>query len=127
MIILIVDHDADDVHLFFEAIKSLDFSAQCIAAYSGTQALEIVNSGVAPALILLDASMQGMNAVKTMKALRKERRCKSIPIVIFGSSDQQAGIGATSAPGNTHYLVRPSENSDLSLALKDFLTLHSGL
>jgi CheY-like chemotaxis protein len=126
MLILIVDHDANDVHLFFEAIKSIGFGDQCIAAYNGAQALEIVNSGVTPALIFMDASMEGMTAIKTIKALRKERRCKEIPMVIFGSIAQKAGIGVTRMPNNTHYMVRPLKHSDLPLAVKDFLTLHTG-
>lgn len=121
MVILIVDHNADDVHVFSEAAKSLDFSVQCIAAYSGQQAFEILESGVVPHYIFLDLSIQQGNARDTLRKLKKNRGYKKIPVIIFSETVPEKEMEAFKKAGADQFLIRTPGLEDLSNSLKSIL------
>ena len=121
MVILIIDHNADEVHLFSEAVKSLDFSVQCIAAYSGEQALDILRSGVVPGYIFLDMAIGEMHSMKALKALRRERGYRDIPLVIFSATLEEGDKASFRRAGADHFLVRPEEVTDLSDLLRSII------
>jgi len=122
MVILIVDHNADEVHLFSEAVRSLDFRVQCIAAYNGEQALDILRSGVIPNYIFLDLAIGRVSSMEALKALRKDRTYKKIPIVIFGTSIREEEKDSFRKAGADQFLVRPPALTDLSASLKAMIT-----
>lgn len=118
--ILIVDDDADDVHLMRNALRELATSAvasfEVLHAWDGVDALEKLGAWPdedLPAIVLLDLNMPRMGGVETLRRLRADRRLTDLKVVVVTTSaepDMQAfaeKLGADSGH------VKPDSRRDL--------------
>jgi DNA-binding response OmpR family regulator len=88
-----------------------------LQARHGEEALEILRSGIAPAvrLIVLDLVMPKMTGWSLLKSLRSERELADIPVLIMSGEPVQrgaSGIGAT-----VPLLGKPFSREDLLAAV----------
>jgi CheY-like chemotaxis protein len=72
---------------------------QVRTAADGREALELVNSGPVPDLIVLDLSMPVMTGFEVLTALRVNTRWAKIPVIVLsgtaGHSADQLGVAAS--------------------------------
>ncbi|CAA9324761.1 MAG: Circadian input kinase A [uncultured Gemmatimonadetes bacterium] len=84
-------------------------------AASGEEALAIARAR-APAAILLDMRMPGMDGPQTLSALRATPETRDIPVVIFSVlSELEAGAGIADVAG---WLTKPAEHSSIVNAVE---------
>jgi CheY-like chemotaxis protein len=123
MKILFVDDDADDVHLFFEAVEYLndselvkanDKSLQCLTVSDGQQALEQLNTDRnLPDLIFLDINMPVMDGKSCLMELKRDRRLSNIPVVMFSTTYRGNDKFDYQSMGAEKCLTKPSGFKDL--------------
>lgn len=121
MIILCVDDDADDVQVFCDAVKQVNISAKCIVAYNGQQALDILQSGLLPDKIFLDINMPILNGFDTLKSIRRDKRFKKIPVIIYSTHIDPKEIGVFKSAGADQLLAKPARFNDLCESLSSII------
>lgn len=90
--LLVIDDDPSMVRLFTQAIKSFNSAIEGIEtinflpAYTGRQALEIVNHQQVDA-ILLDLDLPDIHGTQVLAEIRKLDNYQSTPVIIISASD----------------------------------------
>jgi CheY-like chemotaxis protein len=113
--IMIVDDDADDRNLFYEALMEVDPSCQFISACNGEHALETLQSPgfTLPDFIFLDLNMPRMNGWQCLENLRKNKSCAGIPVIIYTTSQASEDDEKAKEPGAVYFLTKPNRFKDL--------------
>jgi CheY-like chemotaxis protein len=87
--ILLVDDDADDREFIDDAFVEIGYECEIKKFVSGKDLLkylEKVGPGLYPTLIVLDYSIQGMDATDLLRILKESEAYKHIPVVIYSST-----------------------------------------
>ncbi|MDO5062411.1 MAG: response regulator [Peptostreptococcaceae bacterium] len=118
--ILVVD---DDPILLEQAESVLSPTYDVSLAISGEQALEYLEDGNRPDLILLDILMPKMDGYETLKKIQKIKNCASIPIIFLtGILSAESEVKCLQS-GALDYITKPFSSQVLlvriSLALKN--------
>lgn len=118
--ILVVD---DDPILLEQAESVLSPTYDVSLAISGEQALEYLEDGNRPDLILLDILMPKMDGYETLKKIQKIKSCASIPIIFLtGILSAESEVKCLQS-GALDYITKPFSSQVLlvriSLALKN--------
>jgi CheY-like chemotaxis protein len=79
--VLVVDDDGDLLQVLGEVIEGEGFRA--VTAKSGEQALELLNAGETPCVILLDLKMPGMGGEEFRRRQLANPRFSGIPVIGF--------------------------------------------
>ena len=87
--ILIIDDNKGDHFLNEAIIKSYSPDIKILKAYDGYEALNLLDEGHEPDIILLDINMPRMNGHDFLKAWRKNSE-SSIPVVVMLTSSNQS-------------------------------------
>jgi CheY-like chemotaxis protein len=95
--VMIVDDDDDFRHLIAVLVNTKGF--ETIEAIDGIDALELLEAGVEPSLILLDLRMPRMNGTEFLAALRRGTHTPEVPVVVItgdaGAIQEALAAGAT--------------------------------
>jgi len=78
--VLVVDDDADIREAIQDALEQEGHAVELAA--DGQEALDVLETGVTPCLILLDWNMAPMNAEDFMEAFSKHRLSGQVPVVL---------------------------------------------
>jgi len=114
-ILMIVDDDVDDRFFFCSAVKDIDPLWECRQADNGMEALEQLRSAERlPDFIFLDVNMYLMDGRTCLVELKKDRRLRHIPVIMYSTSSSQSDIDMNTGLGACYYLLKTSDISDLS-------------
>jgi CheY-like chemotaxis protein len=124
--ILLIDDDEDDRALFKEAVSFLDNGLQCWTANDGHNALEVLAYDliVLPDVIFLDLNMPKMSGIEFLAAIKKDRRYKRIPVIIYSTSSNPEDLRKCEELGATEFVTKPSDFQDLIKTLSSLLNQH---
>ena len=125
MVILYVDDDPEDIEIFEEAVKETDTSIKCLVAKNGKQAMEILQAGSIPDLIFLDINMPVINGKSVLLEIRKDKKFKTIPIVMYSTTMNSKEIEEYKKIGADHFLTKHNTFHDLCDQLYRILTSKS--
>ena len=89
-----------------------------LVAESGDEALKLIEEGEHPAVIVSDQRMPGMSGADFLAAAR-DRLPDSIRIMLTGYSDIDAAIDAVNKSGVYRYILKPWNDEDLKLTVRD--------
>lgn len=84
--ILLVDDDAEALHLFSRILSSGLPRYRVLQAGSGQEALDLLRAR-RPDLLLLDLLMPGMDGLSVLAAKNRDPRLKDIPVLIVSAQD----------------------------------------
>jgi twitching motility two-component system response regulator PilH len=108
--ILIVDDSPSDRQYLLEALSTHGFS--CVTAENGADAIAKAQAEL-PDLILMDIIMPGTNGYEATRAITRDERTKSIPVIICtgkdGSTDRLWGL----RQGAKDYVTKPIDQLEL--------------
>jgi CheY-like chemotaxis protein len=107
--ILVID---DDVIMRFLLQKMLEKEYNVVTKDDGLDALNWLNSGNIPDLILVDMEMPNLNGNAFIRRVRFSTTLRKIPIIIVSGNDNQATIQSFLKLGANDYLLKPFKEDD---------------
>ena len=117
--ILIVDDHVPNVQLLEAYLKSAGY--EVISAFNGSQALEQLENGRLPDLILLDVMMPGINGYQVCQRIKTGHDTRRIPVMLVTAlselDDKVRGFEA----GADEFLTKPIDKMELLLRVKSLL------
>ncbi len=106
-------------------IRSLGFRGKITIAGSLKEGLEILNE-ITPDLVLCDWNLPDGIGFDFLRALRKAKRFKEIPVLMITTMDDISNILSAVKEGADGYIVKPFEADDfaekISFAFEKYLT-----
>ncbi len=107
--VYLADDDPDDRLLFEEALMEVSKNVVLTTASNGEQLMKILSSTAAslPHLIFLDLNMPLKNGFECLDEIKKDKKLKNIPVVIFSTSSQKEAIDTVYNKGADYYICKP--------------------
>ena len=112
-LVLVVEDDFDVRESITDILEHDGYDGRC--AGDGREALDLLDAGPTPALILLDLMMAGMNGFQFRAEQRRRPELAAIPVVIL-SADRQIENKAHEL-GADGFLRKPTKMSELLAVL----------
>ena len=115
--ILLVEDNPYDVVLTLRALKKHNLANQVHVAKDGQEALDFL-FGTGPSasikcnrlkVILLDLKLPKVSGLEVLKKLKSDERCKTVPVVVLTSSQEDQDIQECYKLGVNSYVVKPVE------------------
>ncbi len=104
--ILCVDDERDILDVASMCLEMVG-GYQVTCCESGQAALDALDGGMTPDLILLDVMMPGMNGPETLAAVRRRAKFDAVPIVFMTARVQEAEVRAYLRLGVTAVIPKP--------------------
>ncbi len=118
--ILIVDDEPQNLHLLGELLMA---DHEVLAATSGEEAINRVQSSTPPDLILLDIMMPDMNGIQVCRKLKEDPITTDIPIIFITAMDDVKDETEGLAAGAVDYITKPFSPAILKARVKTHLKL----
>lgn len=119
--ILVVDDEPVNRQVFANYL-SLDHY-DVILASSGTEALQILESGLKPDLILLDVMMPHLTGYEITRKIRETWQVNELPIVLLSAKNQVSDLVVGLEAGANDYLTKPISKDELLARIKTHISL----
>ncbi len=116
--ILLVEDNPNDVELTLRALKKHHLANKVHVAKDGQEALDFLFGAGGPRseikcnrlkVILLDLKLPKMSGLEVLKKLKSDERCKTVPVVVLTSSQEDQDIKECYKLGVNSYVVKPVE------------------
>jgi CheY-like chemotaxis protein len=121
MVLLNIDDDAEDLDIFFRAVKTVNPLAKCLLARNAREALHILKDKLMPDFIFLDIRMPLMDGKTVLTELRKNKKLRSVPVIMYSTTINPNEIGEYASLGANQFLNKFSDFQGLVEALRAFL------
>lgn len=108
-IVLVVEDNADDEALTLRGLRRSARPLQIRVARDGEEALQLLDDGLVPDLVLMDLKMPRVGGIEVLGAIREKESTKHVPVVIFSSSDETLDIVRCYERGANTYIRKPVE------------------
>ncbi|HEY4478129.1 MAG TPA: response regulator [Candidatus Paceibacterota bacterium] len=102
--ILIVDDDSFLLDMY--AFKFSQNNFEVYTVMEGAQAIEKLEGGLAPDVVLMDLIMPGMDGFETLEKIRDNKLAPNATKIILSNKSQQADIDRGLALGVEGYIVK---------------------
>jgi two-component system response regulator AtoC len=115
--VLVVD-DAEAIRVYLRNLLSRR-GFEVVLAEGGQQAIDLLEQGTSPEVIILDVmmpEMDGLTTLRKIKALRPE-----IPVIMLSVVGRASSIVDAMNAGASDYLNKPFEEEELDLAIRKVL------
>ncbi len=119
--ILLVDDEPVNLQVLVNHLSRENYAIA--KAENGTKALEIINNGFLPNLILLDVMMPKMTGYEVCQHLRQHFSPSELPILMLTAKNQIKDLVAGFESGANDYLSKPIYKDELLARLKTHLRL----
>ena len=90
-------------------------------AGSGEAALDLVNGGLSPCLVITDYHMPGMHGVDLIGKLRRVGATRFVPMLVLTTDSEQNKRQSAKAAGATGWLVKPVDPVALVQVIKQLV------
>lgn len=123
--ILLGEDDIDDQEILAEIFSSIDPSCRLQFISNGKKLvshLEEAQKEHLPCLIILDYNMPELNGAEILKSLLDNHRIKTVPKIIWSTSNAAAYKNRCLELGACDYLVKPSKINMLEDMVKHMLS-----
>lgn len=114
--ILIVEDSVPDYLTVVRVFRKLGYENSVYHCENGQEALDFLNhvgdyqdetEAPRPGVILLDLNMPGTDGREVLKKIKSDEALKSIPVVIFTTSDSERDIRDCYQNGANSYITKP--------------------
>ncbi len=106
--ILIGEDDPDDVLLLRKALTTLCPDMEIDVQRNGEQVLKRLGDSTPPALVILDLNMPILDGRKVMAVMQTHIAWKTIPVVVFSTSTQEADRRRSIELGAREFISKPN-------------------
>jgi len=120
--ILVVDDNPDHLELTTMALGECCDAAEIATATDGVEALDYLfgrnafasrDTNQQPRLIILDMKLVRLHGLDVLKAVRRDPRTATIPVVMHSSSTEKGDIAACYANGANSYVRKATDYDEL--------------
>jgi len=120
--ILVVDDNPDHLELTVMALAECCDTAEIATASDGVEALDYLFGRGAhasrdiarqPQLVILDMKLVRLHGLEVLKAMRKDPRTATIPVVMHSSSTEKSDMAACYAHGANSYVRKATDYDEL--------------
>ena len=120
--ILVVDDNPDHLELTVMALAECCDTAEIATASDGVEALDFLFGRGAhasrdiarqPQLVILDMKLVRLHGLEVLKAMRKDPRTATIPVVMHSSSTEKSDMAACYAHGANSYVRKATDYDEL--------------
>jgi twitching motility two-component system response regulator PilH len=115
--VMVVDDAVSELKLMESILKSAGH--EVVSLVDG-EALEDKLSSERPDVLLLDIVMPKRNGYEILRALRKDARTKTTPVVLVSSKNQESDRAWGKRQGADEYLGKPFTSDQLLTVVKRF-------
>ncbi|MCP2731402.1 ATP-binding protein [Limnofasciculus baicalensis] len=119
--ILIVDDEPVNLQVIVNHLSLHNYAIT--QASNGIEALEIIDSGFKPDLILLDVMMPRMTGYELCQKIREQFLQNELPVVLLTAKNQVSDLVEGFAAGANDYLTKPILKNELLARIKTHLRL----
>ena len=113
--ILLIEDNQNDIELFLNVVDWINMGDMVKVFPDGREALDYLlgkgqykeKPGNLPSVIFVDLKMPLINGKEIIKSIRKDKRTKTLPVVVFTSSDLGTDIDDTYRSGVNSYVIKP--------------------
>ena len=102
--VLIVDDDSNNIRLLVSILSEM-FATQ--VALNAEIALNVLNSGNIPDLILLDIIMPGMSGYDLCRLLKEDKKFSNIPVIFISALNEVSDEAKGLELGAVDYISKP--------------------
>lgn len=123
--ILLADDDLDDRSFFEEALKQLPISSSLKVVNDGEQLMRMLANETLdlPHVIFLDINMPQKTGVECLVEIKQNERLKSLPVVMFSTSNASDKINMLFKSGAIIYIHKPGDFSQLKQVIHHALPI----
>ena len=107
--VLLVDDEVEFVETFSERLKMRNL--EILSAFSGKEALQILESNQDTEVVILDVKMPEMDGIETLAEIKKRYPLAEV-IMLSGHADVESAIEGM-RQGAFDYLMKPCEMDDI--------------
>jgi CheY-like chemotaxis protein len=126
--IVVADDDSDDIALLKYAFNEAEIRNPLCFVGNGEELLTLLKKAgtgevTMPCLVLLDLNMPKIGGHEALKQIKENRELRTIPILVFSTSDFEDDIKLVYEMGAASYIVKPPRYADLlklMKAIKDY-------
>ncbi len=113
--LVVIDDDKSFRSYLTTLLEAIGYRVTCFA--SGEEAVEALEKGLAPSMIILDIIMEGLSGIEVLKKVRRIQ--EELPIIMLTGVDQTQTIVEAMRFGASDYLVKPFETEELEIAIRN--------
>lgn len=117
--IIIVDDEEDITSAINVRLKAEGYDTG--EAYGGREALALIRSEL-PDLVILDVMMPDMDGFQVCRELKKDPKCKRIPIIIFTVRSREIDRKIGFEAGSNAYFTKPNDSQALFRKVEEILS-----
>jgi two-component system cell cycle response regulator DivK len=114
--VLIVEDNEKNMKLFRDVLQATGYST--LEATTGEEAVELSLSQ-APALVLMDVQLPGIDGVEALERLRQNERTASIPVLALTAQAMSGDRERFLEAGFDGYLAKPVDVGELIEAVRE--------
>jgi two-component system cell cycle response regulator DivK len=114
--VLVVEDNDKNMKLFRDVLQATGYST--LEATTGEQAIELALSQ-APALVLMDVQLPGIDGVEALERMRQNERTASIPVLAVTAQAMSGDRERFLEAGFDGYLAKPVDVIELMEAVRE--------
>lgn len=118
MKILVVDDEPATIELLEFMLRKAGY--EVAASPDGEKALSAA-ARESPDLILLDVMMPVLGGIETCRRLKRDPRCRHIPVLFLSALGQEVEVMRGLRAGGEGYIVKPFDPEDLLSRVREVL------
>ena len=118
-----IDDDPDDLDIFFRAVKTINPLAKCLLAKNAKEALGFLKDTLLPDYIFLDIRMPALDGKTVLTELRKNKKLKSVPVIMYSTIINEREIDEYTNLGANQFLNKSNDFQGLCNSLRNVLAL----
>jgi len=121
--ILLVDDELLDLQCYATYLNLKEYAI--VAAQSGEEALQFLDQGFSPDLIIIDVMMPRMTGYEVTRQIRLSKSPTELPIILLSTNNQVADLVMGLELGANDYLTKPVSKDGFLARVKMHLNLKS--
>jgi len=117
MVILFIDDDVEDYHVFCQALNTVEPGAKCLHVTDGQQGLDVLYN-ILPDYIFVDINMPVMGGEECLINIKKNPSLKRVPVFVYSTTRHAKEVETFKKLGANDFVIKPTSFQELVDTLK---------
>jgi CheY-like chemotaxis protein len=117
--ILLVEDNAAHANLIEMALEDAGASASVERVQTGELALERLESGPRPAVVVLDLKLPGIDGMRVLNRIKSDARMRATPVIMLTTSSSDDDRRTAYREHVNSYIVKPLEFAEFETVVRE--------